>query len=370
MSGYSAITRKRIMIRGRAFRLLLMIGIVLLSANLWSCARDTSTSAIKASPTSNSSPTKASPTSKPHPTQAISGPANQPVTYSTDPQDVIIRILYGGGQTGALALAPQISIYGDGSYILGTSQRGKLSSDVLQSLLNTLVNNDQLLTFTRQTFSDIADQNMTFLELQLNGKQRELIYGSFGHYQTKSEDMDEYERLEKALRTIIEMVQGPTQAYKGTRFALLARQIFNQDPTKVVTSWSLPDFTLAQAAVYECGVIAPDDTSQNAETGCLKFIIPSRAVLLTTRQTTAIESLLQGTQGIISEQGLYYQVTLRPLLPDELASKALAMLGGNQNTYIPIVLHEGSLPPVPIATPIGLNTGIMAAQRLASTKKI
>jgi hypothetical protein len=327
-----------------------MIGIVLLSIGLWSCASTTHTPAAKTSSTS-----------KPHPTRAISGPSNQPVTYSTDPQDVIIRTFYSGGHAGALALAPQISVYGDGSYIFGIDQRGKLSSDTLQSLLNTLVNDDRLLTFTRQTFSDIADQNMTFLELQLSGKQKELVYGSFGRYQASAEDMDEYQRLEKALKTITETLQGPTQPYKGTRFALLARQIFNQDPTKVITYWSLDDFTLAQAAVYECGVITPDNTSQNPETACLKFIIPARAILLTTQQAATIERLLLGNQGIISEQGLYYQVTLRPLLPDELASKALAMLGGNQDRYIPIALHEGSLPPVPIATPIGLNTGISEA---------
>ncbi len=335
------------MIRERSSHLLLMIGLVLLSIGLGSCANSTPAPAAKTRSTS-----------KPHPTRAISGPSNQPVTYSTDPQDVLIRTLYGGGHTGALALAPQISVYGDGSYIFGIDQRGKLSSDVLQSLLNTLVNDDRLLTFTRQTFSDIADQNMTFLELQLNGKQKELVYGSFGHYQASAEDTDEYQRLEKALRTITETLQGPTQPYKGTRFVLLVRQIFNQDATKTVPYWPLYDFTLAQTAAYECGIITPDDTSQNPETGCLKFIIPAHAILLTTQQAATIERLLQGTQDIISEQGLYYQVTLRPLLPDELASKSLAMLGGNQDRYTPITLHEGSLPPVPIATPIGLNTGI------------
>jgi hypothetical protein len=328
------------MTKGKTSNLLLMISIVLLSVGLLSCASTTNT------PT-----TKNSSTSKPHPTRSISGPANQPVTYSTDAQDVLIRTFYGGGHTGALAFAPQISIYGDGSYILGIDQRGKLSSDTLQSLLKTLVNDDRLLAFTRQMFSDVPDQNMTFLELQLNGKQKELVYGSFGRYQASAEDMNEYQRLEKALTTIAETLHGPTQPYKGTRFALLARQIFNQDPTQAVPYWSLNDFTLAQAAVYECGVLPADDTSQNAETACLKFIIPAHAILLTRQQATSIQTLLYGLQGTINEQGLYYQVTLRPLLPDESASKSLAMLGGSQDRYTPIALYEGDLPAVPIATP-------------------
>src|ERR1700730_6962882 len=100
------------MTKGKTSDLLLMISIVLLGVGLLSCASTTNTPATK-----NSS------TSKPHPTRSISGPANQPVTYSTDAQDVLIRTFYGGGHAGALAFAPQISIYGDGGYILGVDQR-------------------------------------------------------------------------------------------------------------------------------------------------------------------------------------------------------------------------------------------------------
>src|SRR5205085_10727958 len=43
---------------------------------------------------------------------------NGPITYSTSPSDVLIRTFYGGGNMGALAFSPQVSIYGDGIYIL------------------------------------------------------------------------------------------------------------------------------------------------------------------------------------------------------------------------------------------------------------
>jgi hypothetical protein len=203
----------------------------------------------------------------------------------------------------------------------------------------------------QQQFVDIQDQNATFLELALNGKQAEFIYGSFGNQPESTQAMDEYHRLEKALKALTEAVSGPTQPYTSTSIALLAHETFSPNLTKTIPEWSLPDFTLARVAVYECGLIPNDDTSRNAEIGCLNYTIPKNALLLTASQLKVIRAQLQGRQqGTFSEQGLYYAVFLRPLLPDELPHKMLAMFGSAQGGFQGVPLLEGKVPPVPISS--------------------
>src|SRR5713226_2145913 len=51
--------------------------------------------------------------------QSISTTNNGVITYSASPQEVLIRTFYGGGKLGSFEYSPEISIYGDGSYILG-----------------------------------------------------------------------------------------------------------------------------------------------------------------------------------------------------------------------------------------------------------
>ncbi len=276
-----------------------------------------------------------------------SSSSNRPITYSTNPQDVLIRTFYGGGLYGSLSFGPNISIYGDGTYILGIDRQGKLSTAALQQLLHTLVDTYGLLTLHQQQFADIQDQNATFLELALNGRQREFMYGSFGNQPESTQAMDEYSRLEKALKAITEALNGPTQPYTGTSVALLAHRTFSPNLTKTIPEWSLPDFTLTQAAIYECGLIPNDETSRNAEIGCLNYTIPKNALLLTKAQLKAIRAQLQGQQqGTFSEQGLYYAVFLRPLLPDELPHKTLAMFGSAQGGFRGVPLLEGKMPSV------------------------
>jgi hypothetical protein len=48
--------------------------------------------------------------------------------------------------------------------------------------------------------------------------------------------------------------------------------------------------------------------------------------------------------GIFLEEGLAYKITLRTLLPDELAHKTLAMFGSEQDGYRDIPLYQGTLP--------------------------
>src|SRR5436305_15205518 len=112
-------------------------------------------------------------------TATVKNSASQ-ITYSTNAQDVVVRTYYGGGHYGTLPLGPQLSLYGDGTYIIGLEKQGKLTSDALQQLLSTLVDTDGLLSLKRQQFSDVPDQNSTFLELNLNGKRTELVYSNFG----------------------------------------------------------------------------------------------------------------------------------------------------------------------------------------------
>src|SRR5690348_2845804 len=136
----------------------------------------------------------------------------QPITYSTHPHDVLIRTFYGGGLYGSLSFGPDISVYGVGTYILGIDRQGKLSTDALQQLLHMIVDTYGLLNLHRQQFVDIQDQNATFLELALNGRQIEFMYGSFGNQPESTQDMDEYQRLEKALKAITEALSGPTHS--------------------------------------------------------------------------------------------------------------------------------------------------------------
>lgn len=283
--------------------------------------------------------------------KTFTGSSTQPITYSINAHDVLIRTFYGGGLTGSFSLGPQLSIYGDGTYIIGLDRQGKLTTEELQTLLNTLVNNYGLLNFARQQFSDNQDENATFLELALNGKQEEFVYGTLDPSEASAQELDEYRRLGEAITTINETLKGPTQPYNSTTVALLVRQTFSPDLQRAIPSWPISDFTLAQAAVYECGVVPADETSQNAETACLKFVIPSHAILLNTAQVRAIKEALRGSQGDFTEQGLYYSVILRPLLPDEAVKKTLAMFGSAQGSYRGVPLLSGVVPPVPDPTP-------------------
>lgn len=283
--------------------------------------------------------------------RTFTGSSTQPITYSINAHDVLIRTFYGGGLSGSFSLGPQLSIYGDGTYIIGLDRQSKLTTEELQTLLNTLVNNYGLLNFSRQQFSDNQDENATFLEMALNGKQEEFVYGTLDTSEASAQELDEYRRLGAAITTINEALKGPTQPYNATMSALLVRQTFSPDLQRTIPSWPIADFTLAQAAVYECGVVPADETSQNAETACLKFVIPSHAILLNTAKVRAIKEALRGSQGDFTEQGLYYSVILRPLLPDESVKKALAMFGSAQGSYRGVPLLSGVVPPVPAPTP-------------------
>src|SRR5436305_14119250 len=108
--------------------------------------------------------------------QTLSTSSGSTITYNTRPQDVLIRTFYGGGKLGTLEMSPEISIYGDGTYILGPGlqmRQGHLSADALQQLLNRLVDTYGLLRLSSQRFYDIPDQNATVLQMMLNGKEYE-----------------------------------------------------------------------------------------------------------------------------------------------------------------------------------------------------
>jgi hypothetical protein len=51
-----------------------------------------------------------------------------------------------------------------------------------------------------------------------------------------------------------------------------------------------------------------------------------------------------GQPEVFSESGLYYEVTMRPLLPDEKQKKTLAMFGGSQLSYKGVPLQIGPIP--------------------------
>jgi hypothetical protein len=264
----------------------------------------------------------------------------QSINYNTGTQDVVVRTLYGGGLYGSFATGPQVSIYGDGTYILGLEQQGKLSSDDLQKLLNTVVGTYDLLDMKRLHFSDMPDQNATYLELYLNGKSYEFAYGTFGSQPQSKQDLDEYDRLGKAITALNEGLNGQTQAYNATTYALLARQNFNPDANTSLAP-DLAGFTLAQAAKYICGEVPTNENTPNRETGCLKYTRPQNALLLNASQVQTLKNKLGNTrEGTFQEGENYYTVVLRPLLPDEQVQKKLAMFGSSQSKYEPVPLQE------------------------------
>src|SRR6516164_1447487 len=103
--------------------------------------------------------------------QTLSTGSGSTITYSTDPRDVLIRTFFGGGKLGTMEMSPEISIYGNGTYILGPGlqmRQGYLSTNALQQLLNKLVDTYGLLRLSRQQFYDVPDQNATVLQVMLN----------------------------------------------------------------------------------------------------------------------------------------------------------------------------------------------------------
>ncbi len=278
---------------------------------------------------------------------------NGTITYSTSPSDVIIRTFYGGGNLGTLDYSPVISIYGDGTFILGPGlqmRQGKLDTNALQQLLHTLVDSDALLNLSQRGFYDVPDQNATILQLTLNNKHYEFVYGPFGALQESAQDMNEYHRLEQALTSITEAIQGTSYPYSSQAMVLLVHQDFSPDMNQPILSWTLRDFTLYQLAAYECGLVSPDLTGPNADTGCLTFTIPRYAYLPNGQEMRAIKTLLKGAQqGEFFENDLYYRVSLRPLLPDELPQKVVAMLGSQELTYTGVALYSGPVPRPPTA---------------------
>ncbi|MGH3498647.1 MAG: hypothetical protein ACRDP1_14385, partial [Nocardioidaceae bacterium] len=112
-----------------------------------------------------------------------------------------------------------------------------------------------------------------------------------------------------------------------------------------IPSWNLPNLTLSQVAEYECGIISPDLVGPNAATGCLTYTIPNDGYLPKMHELQKIQQVIKGQhEGEFTEQGLYYRVVLRPLLPDEQSQQTLAMFGSQQYYYTSIPLHSGGLP--------------------------
>jgi hypothetical protein len=284
--------------------------------------------------------------------QTLSMSSGSTITYNTRPQDVLIRTFYGGGKLGTFEMSPEISIYGDGTYILGPGlqmQEGKLQAAALQQLLNKLVDTYGLLKLNKQQFYDIPDQNATVLQVTLNDKEYTYLYGPFGNMQESAQDRSEYQRLGNALTSITEALVGPTHPYTNQQMVLLVHQTYSPDLSQSIPTWSFQDFTLFQLSTFECGLIPPDLTGPNADTGCLTYTVPHTALLLSVQQLQQMKTLLHGQQqGVFLEKGAYYSVTLRPLLPDEIEQKTLAMFGSQELSYTGVTLSKG---PVPIPTP-------------------
>ena len=227
--------------------------------------------------------------------QTLSTSSGSTITYNTRPQDVLIRTFYGGGKLGTFEMSPEISIYGDGNYILGPGlqmQQGRLQAVALQQLLHKLVDTYGLLKLNKQQFYDVPDQNATVLQLMLNDKEHTYLYGPFGNMQESAQDRSEYQRLGNALTSITEALVGPTHPYTNQQMVLLVHQTYSPDLSQSIPNWSFQDFSLFQLSTFECGLIPPDLTGPNADTGCLTYTIPRTALLLNPQQLHHMKTLL------------------------------------------------------------------------------
>ncbi|HEX7735914.1 MAG TPA: hypothetical protein VF458_13690 [Ktedonobacteraceae bacterium] len=290
--------------------------------------------------------------------KTVSMDNGSPVTYSTQAQDVVLRLFYGGGKVSTLEVTPEISIYGDGTFITGPGlqlRQGSISNDALQSLLHTLTSTDNLLQLHRQVFNDIPGQNAMLFQVALNSQNYQFLYGPFGNLQESTQDLHEYQQLGNAIGAVRNALSGPETAYTSQSMALLVYQTFRADYTgaqnQTVPIWPLNDIDLANAAIYECGAIPQDQTGPNADNGCLTYTVPKFAYLPSKGDLQQIKAALLGKQqGMFLEYNSHYIVILRPLLPDEIAQKQLAMYGSNIQDYAPVPLKEGEIPtPTPTA---------------------
>src|SRR5258708_20227258 len=156
--------------------------------------------------------------------QSVQTDSGTPVTYSTQAHDVVVRIFHGGGKVGTLEITPDVSIYGDGTFITGPGlqlQQGSIDSGKLQDLLHTITSTDHLLQLHQQVFDDIPDQNVTLLQINLNGKNYQFTYGPFGNLLESTQAIQEYQRLGNAISTINNALTGPVNTYISQDQALL-----------------------------------------------------------------------------------------------------------------------------------------------------
>jgi hypothetical protein len=292
--------------------------------------------------------------------QTMQTDSGSTISYSTLPQDVLVRIFSGGGKVGRLELTPEVSIYGDGTFIVGPGLhpvQGSLDSAHLQSLLHTLTSIDNLLQLRQRVFADIPDQNGTLLQLTLNAKEYQFLSGPFGNLQESAEQMHEYQQLGNAINAVRSALAGPLRPYASSQMALLVTETFRADFTEVqnqaLPTWPPGDIVLADTARYECGSIPQDLTGPNADNGCLTYTVPHLAYLPGPRHLQAMRAILKGQQQqLFLESGAYYMVILRPLLPDEVSLQQLAMYGSNSQGYMAVPLKTGAIP-VPTVTPQG-----------------
>jgi hypothetical protein len=286
--------------------------------------------------------------------QTILAENGSSITYNTLPQSVLLRMFYGGGKVDPLELTPDVSVYGDGSFIIGSGLQpaeGAISNSQLQSLLHTLVNTDDLLQLQRRTFADIPDESVTLLQLTLSGKNYQFVYGPFGHLAESSQDLHAYQQLGNAITAIRNALTGSVKAYTAQKMALLVSQTFRFDFTeaqvRTIPVWHVNHLDLAQAATDECGSNPPDPTRPNADSGCLVDTAPHVAIQPDAETLHLILDLLpRSLQRLFQENGNYYIVMLRPLLPDEIVQQYLAMYSSNVESYNAtlVPLQTGAIP--------------------------
>ncbi len=278
------------------------------------------------------------------------------IVYSMLPQDVLVRSFYGGGKVGILETTPEVSLYGNGTFILGPGlnlQQGSLSIDTHQNLLHTLTSTDNLLLLHTRVFNDVPDQNTTLLQVNLNNKNYQFVYGPFGNLQESSQDMHDYQQLGNAIAAVKNALGGPKTSYTSQKMALLVYQTSRLDYTQqhlsTIATWPINDINLYNAAANECGSTDPDPNNPrpNLDNGCLTYTVPQVAFLPSKQDITTITHLLGNQQSdMFSANNNLYVVTLRPLLPDELSQKKLAMYGSGIQDYSPIPLKEGAIPEI------------------------
>ena len=249
--------------------------------------------------------------------------ADGQITYSTDPNALLLRIDLSGGFVPVETIftsLPQMSVYGDGTVITQGPQIAIYPGPAVPNLLVRTLDEEGIETLL-QTALDaglvgpapdygqppIADAPDTVVTVNVDGKTYEHRANALGDFGTGDMGLTETQaEARKALATFVSSATDlatlvgsdhitAEEPYEITGWRLratVADSLPTGEPAPTLTPW--PVLGLALASIGECTAVTGDQAS---------------AVTAAMQQANQLTYFTEG--------GVTYQVLARPLLPDE-----------------------------------------------------